>query len=343
MQGDIWVFVEIREDNVLERCYEIISEGRRIANQWGENVNAVVFSPEKISAIDSLTSYGVNSIYFVDNSMLPKRFPELCVNVLEYLVKKYQPRIFLFLATQDGAEISKRLAGKLSVGFANHVVKIITSKDGACSVIRSCNQGDIFMESTFSSDTPYICVVEPGYMKKEAFLTDEATNTFNIDVNSIIQSHNNEVEFLEHINADPRTVDLCEADFIVAGGRGVGSKEGFRLIWELADALGAAVGGTRVAVDNGWLIKERQIGQSGKKVAPTLLISAGISGAMAHVVGIRGSREVIAINRQKGAAIFKTASLGILGDLHQIIPKLIEKIHTLKKTLETTNGKQKEN
>jgi electron transfer flavoprotein alpha subunit len=188
---------------------------------------------------------------------------------------------------------------------------------------RVSHGGRVHVQSVWAGETPVILTMKPGVGDtpvKEAVPEEFPVERHPMEIQA------GRVRVLEQIPPDPKTQDLREATRIVAGGRGVGSGEGFRVIQELADALQASVGASRVAVDLGWMEYARQVGQTGKTVAPALYVAAGISGASHHLVGMRGSEKIVAINADKKAPIFSLSHFGAVGDLHQILPRLTERI-----------------
>jgi electron transfer flavoprotein alpha subunit len=176
-----------------------------------------------------------------------------------------------------------------------------------------------------------MATVSPGAAKIKQTAVSEDFKVISLDLNDFISIEQEKIRVAGFIKADPKTIDISDAELIVSGGRGAGDKAGFELIEDLADALNAAVAGSRVAVDNQWIGKERQIGQSGKSVSPELMISCGVSGASAHTFGMRETKTLIAVNKDRAAPIMKMADLGVVGDLHEILPELTRRIREMKK------------
>jgi electron transfer flavoprotein alpha subunit len=325
MIGDIWVFAEQKEGKVTETSQEVICEGKRIADQTKEKL-VVVLMGDKIQAeAQSLSRFGVKIVFAADHESLASYRAELYTAILTGLIKEFNPGILLFGSTVVGQDLATRVAAKQRTSLVTDCDKIQITNDGEILQSRLMYQNKV--HATFASPgaRPLMVTVVQGIAKVKKFSPSDG---FSINV----------VDPLNYFNLDavrltpprfikaPKTIDISEADFIVSGGKGAGDEAGFQKIRDLADALGAALAGSRVAVDNHWVGKERQIGQSGKTVSPEVMISCGISGASAHMFGMNDTQTLIAINKDKAAPIMKRADLGITGDLNEILPELIKQL-----------------
>jgi electron transfer flavoprotein alpha subunit len=244
---------------------------------------------------------------------------------MELFLSERTPLVLFMGATANGRDLAPRLAARKGMGFFPHALTLRPAPADKLEITRVTHGGGVHTQSSWPLGRPLIVTMKPGVA--DAGPTNAAAkepplirHTVEIDERAL------RVRVLEEIPADPRVQDLREAERIVAGGRGVGGKEGFACVEALADALHAAVGASRVAVDLGWIPYERQVGQTGKTVAPRLYVAAGISGASHHLLGMRGSEKIVAINSDKSAPIFSTAHFGAVGDLHRILPALTDRI-----------------
>ncbi|RPJ55250.1 MAG: electron transfer flavoprotein subunit alpha/FixB family protein, partial [Dehalococcoidia bacterium] len=238
-----------------------------------------------------------------------------------FLLDKYKPEAALFRATSQGTDVSAASAAKLGFGLCTDCIDIKVD-GGQIKLTRAAFGGNYTVTVVNEKAKPQITTVRPKAFampekdaSKQGEIVKESFSVAEGDLNT---------QIIEFITSEV-TVNLVEADIIVSGGRGVGSDEGFKLLKDLADTLGAAVGASRAAVDSGWIAYEHQIGQTGKTVKPKIYIACGISGAIQHLAGMRTSDCIVAINKDPDAPIFKNASYGIVGDYKQIVPKMIEK------------------
>ena len=321
--NDIWVFVEYEESKVLDITFELLSEGRKLSDQLGKNLGAVVFGYHLEETIGKLIPYGLDSIFFVDDKALVDRSPELYCYLLVKLIKDYSPSIILFGATYRGQDLASRIAAKTNAGIISNCTNFKVPDSGSLIIDKLCYSSKLWATMVFSPQVELqMFTVLPGVMKINRLDTTRKPSLQRIKPNGSFPKEIS-TKILDLIKGDPRTIDITEAEVIVAGGRGIGTAENFQLVWRLADLLGASVAGTRYALDFGWISKERLIGQTGKSVAPKLVVSCGISGAIQHTVGIKDAETIIAINRDPGAPIFKMADLGIVGDITEILPAIM--------------------
>lgn len=326
MSKGIWVFAEQKAGELTETSLEVISEGRRLADQLQEELSAILIGYQVGELAQTLGHYGAEKVFLAEDEGLTQYAPEIYTAILASLIREYDPSIFLLGATCLGEDLAPRVAGRVRTGLCSNCDKLEISDEGLLLQTRLCYSSKVHSIVICSKARPQMATVQPGIMKVNP--PDKSRNTQIIRVNLYAYTNTKtaRTKLIDFIRADPRTIDIAEAELIVAGGKGVGDKKGFQLIWELADFLKASVGGSRIAIDYGWAGKDRQIGQSGKTVSPELMISCGISGASAHVSGMRDSKTVIAINSDKNAPILKMADLGVVGNLHEIIPIVIDQL-----------------
>jgi electron transfer flavoprotein alpha subunit len=332
MSQEIFVMAEQKWGMIEEVSFSLLSEGKRLKERFE--------SPHLLSAIllghgmedleSALGPYGADRVYYWDHPLLEKYEPDLYISLMVGLVKEKNPDLFLLGATSLGNDLAPRIAARLKAGLVTQCVDISLDHD-QLAVVKPVSDQYLYQKIIFRSRETKMVTFSPNAMAKEGPDINKRADV--IRMLPEIDPEHNRVRFIEWIKADPKTIRLEEADRIICGGRGVG-KEAFELIYQLADALNGSVGGTRPVIDWGILPYERQIGQTGVEVFPNLLMTFGISGANEFTIGIEGSKLVIAINTDRNARIFKFADLGITGDVHKIIPLIIEQIKRHKKNIE---------
>ena len=335
--GEVWVFAEQEDGKVASIAFELLGKARELADRLGVKVGAVLMgnfaSGDRNVAAEQLLQGGADVVRLVDDPALKVFRNTAYRHALVELVKECQPQILVFGATHMGRDLGPSVASALRCGLTADCTDLqigdFTDKKtgeefkNVLHQIRPAFGGNIIATIVNPRHWPQMATVREGVMKPlEAKAKGEGE----------VIRHDAHLEGVEipteviDIVRRASTVNLKGARVIVAGGAGVGSAENFKLLHELAAALGGAVGGSRAAVDLGYCEHERQIGQTGVTVRPALMISCGISGAVQHLAGMQDSQKIIAINTDKDAPIFKVAHFGILGDLNVVIPKLIKAI-----------------
>jgi electron transfer flavoprotein alpha subunit len=318
MLNEIWVYLETESERIIKGSLEILSQARKLADNSGHSVTAII-AGEEIELFANLPgSYGADKVYLVSVEEPFHHDSDLQVNLLHSMIKEYKPALLLLAATPQGREIAPRLAARLNAALISDCVDLKLEK-GEFVGRRSIMHGKA--HATVSCDASSFCIAtaSPG-----VFDIQEAKRETICEIvrSSYTRSEKSKVQFLEYIKGDPATINLKEADAIVAIGRGLENAANMAMIQELAGLLGASIGGTRTAVDFKWLPLERQIGITGETVAPRLFISCGISGQYPHTVGMDASETIIVINKDRDASIFRLAGLGIVGPMEKIIPVL---------------------
>ncbi|AZR72842.1 electron transfer flavoprotein subunit alpha [Anoxybacter fermentans] len=322
---DVWVFGEQRNGQLNQVVYELIGEGRKLANKLGENLCVALIGNKLTSKAKDLINYGVDKVYLVDEEGLAIYNDEAYTAVMTELINCYKPSIILLGATAIGRSLGPRVAARIKTGLTADCTGLdIDSESGILLQTRPAFGGNIMATIVCKNHRPQMATVRQGVMKpakrKSGYNGQVIKHHF--DYNKL----NLRTRVLKVVEEITDMVKLEEADIIVSGGRGVGSAENFKLIRELAEVLGGAVGASRAAVDNGWIPYAHQVGQTGKTVSPKIYIACGISGAVQHLVGMRSSDVIIAINKDPNAPIFNVATYGLVGDLNQIIPAMIKEI-----------------
>ena len=339
-QGEVWVFAEQEEGKLSEVPFELLGKARELADTLGVRVGAVLmgsFDDGGDAVAAQLVEGGADVVHLVDDPALKVFRNKAYRHAMVELVKECAPQIVIFGATHMGRDLAPAVASALRCGLTADCTDLkigdyTDKKTGeefknVLHQIRPAFGGNIIATIVNARHWPQMATVREGVMKPL-----EKSSNRRIAESSAVVRHSAHLEGVEiptdviEIVRKVSTVNLKGSRVIVAGGAGVGSKENFKLLFDLAAALGGAVGGSRAAVDLGYCEHERQIGQTGVTVRPALMISCGISGAVQHLAGMQDSQKIIAINTDKEAPIFKVAHYGIVGDLNVVIPKLIKAI-----------------
>lgn len=320
----VWVFAEQRNGELQKVSLEILGEGRRLADELGVNLTAVLLGYNVGSLADTLGEYGADEVLVADHPQLERYTTDGYTKVLCDLVNERKPGILFIGATFVGRDLGPRVAARLSTGLTADCTSLeVDVTNGDLLATRPAFGGNLMATIACPNHRPQMATVRPGVFSR---LTEKRTN-FNIENVSIaLEASDIRTTVLEIVKANKDIVDIGEAKVIVAGGRGVGSKENFELLQELATTLGGVVGASRGAVDKGWIERDYQVGQTGKTVRPTIYVACGISGAIQHVAGMQESDMIIAINKDETAPIMKVADYAIVGDLNKVIPEMVNRI-----------------
>lgn len=317
---EVWVVVGLKDGEVQEASLELLVEGRGLSDRLGARLAAVVLGGEIGPVVPVLGRQGAQVAYICDHPALSDPHPDVCLPVLESALREWVPRIVLFPSDRRMRILAARLAARLGAGLASECTKLDIDGDGYLLVNRPVYAGRLSARVACRS-FPQIATFQAGYGKRSAAPCEPEVHRLSA---STIAACRSTVE--AEVRDPPCEMDLMSADVIVAGGRGAGGPDGFALLERLAQRLGGALAASRAAVDAGWVPAHRQVGLSGKTVAPRLYIACGISGATHHVVGMKDAKSVIAINNDRSAPIFKIADVAILGDVHEVIPQVLEKL-----------------
>lgn len=319
---NIMVYVETKDGAPVSVALESLAEAREIADERKEEVLAVVIGKKDDVVVNTVIEAGADKVIIVEEeSYLFEKY----AGILKELVKKYKPSIFMAGATLAGKDLTPMVAKEFETLSAVDVLNIRI--DGKKVVLTCPVYGGTILNDIVMNTTPIVMTVRPGSFSKNivAGRKGEVIKEEIAVPESVILS-----KIVDIIKEVAETVNLEEADVIVSGGRGMGSKENFQLVQELADICGGVVGATRPAIEDEWVPRSHQVGQSGKIVAPKLYIACGISGATQHISGMIGSGYIVAINKDEDAPIFDVADVGIVGDATKVIPLLIEEIKKIK-------------
>ena len=324
----VWVVAEHYKGEIHPVAFQLLGKGRELADKLNGSLTLVILGADFDGQLDKLSQYGQDEIIYVKSSILKDYYSDLYVKILAELITDKKPEIVLIGATPTGRDFAPRVAKRLNAGLTADCTGLDIEEDsGNLRQTRPTFGGNIMATIRTPTSRPQMSTVRPGIFK----VPEKVKKDVKIEIIEKKFTKKDSVEkIVKVITKEKESINLEDAEIIVSGGRGVGSKEGFRLIKELADVLGAEVGGSRVTVELDWIDHDRQVGQTGKTVSPRLYIACGISGAIQHIVGMQGAEIIVAINRDPNAAIFKIAHYGIVGDLHKVIPVLIEEIKKVK-------------
>ncbi len=323
----VWVFAEQRDGVIAGVSFELLGAGRRLADKLGTDLSAVLFGPTTAGA-DELIRWGADRVYHCEDELFRNFNDEPYAALLSELIGQHKPEIVLAGATPIGRSFIPRVAARLRTGLTADCTSLDIDGDSRNLLqVRPAFGGNIMATILCPETRPQMATVRPRVMKRADHDPSRRGEIIRVTAAGI-RSRTRVVETVKEVSE--LAVNLQEANIIVSGGRGVGGEKGFQMLYELADALGASVGASRAAVDEGWIPYRHQVGQTGKTVGPRIYFACGISGAVQHLVGMQSSDIIIAINKNPEAPIFDVATYGIVGDLFEIIPLLTKRIREVK-------------
>lgn len=321
----LFVYCEYRRGVLAPVSLELLGIGRRLADIRGVKLSAVLIGSETGDTAELLIGHGADVVYRVDQPSFSQFCEDSYTAVLTALIKEHKPEIVLAGATAIGRSFIPAVATNLNAGLTADCTRLeIREADGLLMQTRPAFGGNIMATIVCPAHRPQMSTVRPKVMKALEF--DGTRRGEIVEVKPAAAQTGSRVKVLESVVCEESNVNIQESDILVSGGRGLDSDKGFALIRELAAAMGGNVSASRAVVDAGWISYPHQVGQTGKTVAPKLYIACGISGAVQHVAGMQSSETIVAINRDANAPIFNVADYGLVGDLFEIIPKLIRKI-----------------
>jgi len=329
--GNVWVFIEQEGGKIADVSLELVCKGHELAKRLGVKTEAVLLGNKIRHCVDTLYHYGCDTVYLAEDKHLEPFTVLPYAKVIMDLIKEHKPNILLFGATLKGRELAPRVASEKLAGLTADCTDLqIDDFDDKVNKkfyknklmqIRPAFGGNIIATIVNTWDDPQMVTVREGVMKMTE--PDKSRKGKLVEVKPSLSKEETIVKVIERVSKE-KNVNLKGAQIIVAGGYGVGSKENFKLIYELAEALGGQVGASRAAVDAGWIDHDHQVGQTGVTVRPKLYIACGISGSIQHRAGMQEAKRIIAINSDPDAPILSVAHYGIVGDLNDIIPKMIK-------------------
>jgi electron transfer flavoprotein alpha subunit len=317
----VLVFIDHDRGILNPLCLQVLTFGRELSESIGAPLHAVLIGSDTAGIHDELHRYGVSRIHLVKHPWLEDYAPEAWAKGIAQLIKSAEPRVVLAASTDRGNEVLAHLGALTELPMAANCMQV--NPGPPFQVLRQRWGSSLLEEAELHGDPKLITIAPHVIEAKEGKTCAEAAlETFT----SSLEEKDLRVRVTAREETQSEGVDLRTASVVVGGGRGVGSEEGFRTLEELAGLLGGAVGGSRVATNNGWRPHSHQIGLTGNRIAPNLYIACGISGAIQHLVGCKGAKHVMVINKDSGAPFFRRADYGVVGDLHEILPALISEI-----------------
>ena len=350
----VWVFCEQREGKLMNTDFELISEGRKLADELGVELCGVLLGDNVEGIAKELGGYGADKVYVCDHPLLKVYTTDAYTKVICDLVEEKKPEIVLYGATNIGRDLAPRCAARLHTGLTADCTHLDVDVEKYKAFLKTTSTIDVdntkfeinqnlkMTRPAFGGHLmatiicprfrPQMSTVRPGVMQKAPFNQAKADACVIEKPVVNLSQDDIKVEVLEVKKAAKKLVDLIGADVVVSVGRGI-SKDvegGIKLAEELAEVLGGVVGGSRAVIDAGWLSSDHQVGQTGKTVHPRIYVALGISGAIQHKAGMQDSECIIAVNKNEHAPMFEIASYGIVGDLFKVTPMLIESIKALK-------------
>ena len=352
MNKDIYVIVEQRDGVIQKVSIELIGEASKLAADLGEKVVAVLMGYKIAGQAELLCQYGASKVLVIDSPVLEHYTTEPYVKATQYVIEHYAPNVVLYGASSIGRDMAPRVAGRIHTGLTADCTRLdvnvgnyqeylrkatslgedqisaLDSSDKNLKMTRPAFGGNVMATIICPNYRPQMATVRPGVMAMPEKVASRKGEIINVDAKLSMDDMN--VEIMDVVRDDKKAVDITNAKILVSGGRGVGGAAGYEPLKSLAKELGGEVSSSRIGVDNGWIAKDRQVGQTGKTVHPNLYMACGISGAIQHLAGMENSDLIIAINKDENCPMMKLADLGVVGDLKVIIPKLTEAIKTYK-------------
>ena len=362
---NVWVFCEQRQGKMMPTTFELISEGRKLADELGVELCGILLGDNVDGIAKELGGYGADKVYVYNSPLLKDYTTDAYTKVITDAVEEIKPEILLFGASNIGRDLAPRCAARLHTGLCadcthldidmpiyknflreastlpeERIEKLGTVKINGqdhdvsrdIKMTRPAFGGHLMASIFCPRFRPAMATVRPGVMKKREFCADCGEKVEILHPAFELSASDIKTEVVETVKAAKKLVDLIGADFIVSVGRGI-SKDvegGIKLAEELAEVLGGVVGASRAVVDSGWMSADHQVGQTGKTVHPKIYVALGISGAIQHKAGMQDSECIIAVNKNENAPIFEVADYGIVGDLFKVVPELIESIKAAK-------------
>ena len=364
-KGGVWVFCEQRQGSMMPTSFELISEGRKLADELGTKLYGILLGHNIEGIAKELGGYGADGVYVCDHPLLEHYTTDGYTKVICDVIKEYKPEIMLIGATNIGRDLGPRCAARLHTGlcadcthldvdmgiykdFLREASTLAPEKIDALNtaivlgekhdvsrdlkMTRPAFGGHLMATIICPRFRPAMATVRPGVMKKNEYNEAKANAVEIVRPEVVLTDADLHTRVREIVKETRKLVDLTGADVVVSVGRGISSniEEGIRLAQELADVLGGVVGASRAVVDNGWLPADHQVGQTGKTVHPRIYIALGISGAIQHQAGMQDSEHIIAVNKNAAAPIFQVADYGICGDLFKVVPEMIASFQAAK-------------
>lgn len=324
----VWVFAEQRDGELQKVSLEILGEGRVIADKLGQKLTAILLGHKTEAITKELVAYGADKVIVADHPLLAHFTTDAYTKVLCEIANERKPEIIFIGASYLGRDLGPRVAARLATGLTADCTSLdVDTETTNLLMTRPAFGGNLMATIVCGDHRPQMATIRPGVFEKLTRDENRSCEIEKITVN-LIES-DIRTKTIEVVKLAKEIADIGEANIIVSGGRGVGSKENFALLEELATSLGGVVGGSRAAVENGWVDKSLQVGQTGKTVRPNVYIACGISGAIQHLAGMQESDYIIAINKDASSPIMKAADVAIAEDYSKVLPEMIAQVNAL--------------
>ena len=332
----VYVFAQQVDNELSGIAFELLGKAKELAKDLNTDVTAMLLGSGIKGLADQLAEYGADKVIVVDDPELKEYRTEPYAHAVSSIINEYKPEIVLVGATAIERDLGPRVSARVATGltadctvleigdFPLNPVPGQEQKHNQLLMTRPAFGGNTIATIACPDNRPQMATVRPGVMQKIDPVQGAKAEV--IEYNPGFTPNNKYVEIMEVVKEISNTVDIMDAKILVSGGRGVGSKENFQILQDLADAIGGTVSCSRAVVDNGWMPKELQVGQTGKTVRPNVYFAIGISGAIQHAAGMEESDIIVAINKDETAPIFDIADYGVVGDLNKIVPKLTEEL-----------------
>ncbi|MFC1886065.1 electron transfer flavoprotein subunit alpha/FixB family protein [Thermodesulfobacteriota bacterium] len=325
----VWIFIEQNNEDIEDVSFEIINKGHEIATEFGEETNAVIVGPQHSDTIKQLSGSGADKIYFIDHPELLDNSVESCAEALFELFEENRPRLVLFGASLFGNDLACRLASRSKAALITNCIQIALNEKKEPLYTKLTHGARVSGTFICPSSGLHLATVVSGVFEKKKPNFSKTADT--VLVKPQLRSRKNRIKRIGMTKADPEKIGLDEADIIVSGGRGMDSTAQFEKLKALSKILGGAVGASLGAVDDGLAPRKSLVGQTGTTVTPKLYMACGISGSIYHVLGMKDSKAIVAINTDRHADIFKYSDMGIVGDAVEIIDAIHDRLSAVLK------------
>ena len=324
----VWVFAEQREGQLQKVSLELLGEGRKIADKLGSKLTALLIGSKVQNLVEDLSRHGADEVLVVDAPELEHYTTDGYTKAICELANAKKPNIIFIGATFIGRDLGPRVAARLETGLTADCTSLdVDVESGDLLATRPAFGGNLMATIVCPDHRPQMATVRPGVFEKLPLGENDA-----IVENVEIKFNSNDIrtKIVEIIKEHKDIVDISEANVLVAGGRGIGSEENFKMLKELAEVMNGSIAASRAAVEKGWVDKDYQVGQTGKTVRPNIYVACGISGAIQHAAGMQDSDMIIAINKDANAPIMKIADYAIVGDVNKVVPEFIAQLKAMK-------------
>ncbi|EIW6614932.1 electron transfer flavoprotein subunit alpha/FixB family protein [Clostridium perfringens] len=323
----VWVFAEQREGQLQKVSLELLGEGRKIADKLGSKLTALLIGSKVQNLVEDLSRHGADEVLVVDAPELEHYTTDGYTKAICELANAKKPNIIFIGATFIGRDLGPRVAARLETGLTADCTSLdVDVESGDLLATRPAFGGNLMATIVCPDHRPQMATVRPGVFEKLPLGENDAT-VENVEVK--FNSNDIRTKIVEIIKEHKDIVDISEANVLVAGGRGIGSEENFKMLKELAEVMNGSIAASRAAVEKGWVDKDYQVGQTGKTVRPNIYVACGISGAIQHAAGMQDSDMIIAINKDANAPIMKIADYAIVGDVNKVVPEFIAQLKAM--------------